>query len=112
MIVERGQIWYADLSPVIGSEQGGTRPVVVLQNDSGNRHAPTTIIAALTTREKADIPTHCRVTREAGIPQTSVILAEQLRTIDKRRLHRKIGQLTTDQLNDLNNALIASLGIW
>ncbi|MGB4231650.1 MAG: type II toxin-antitoxin system PemK/MazF family toxin, partial [bacterium] len=95
MNVRRGDIYYADLSPVVGSEQGGVRPVIVIQNDIGNRYSPTTIVAAITSQiDKAKLPTHIEISaNEFGLDKDSVILLEQIRTIDKRRLKTRIGHL-------------------
>ena len=106
--VKRGQIYYADLSPVIGSEQGGMRPVVIIQNDIGNAHAPTTIAAAITSiQSKNKLPTHI----EIPLIKDSVILLEQIRTIDKRRLKTYMGEVDTDTLNKINKAIMISLGV-
>lgn len=112
-MVKRGDIFYADLSPVVGSEQGGIRPVLVVQNDVGNKYSPTVIVAAITSRiNKAKMPTHIEIEGEKhGLAKDSVILAEQIRTIDKRRLKEKIGHLD-DTLTDLiNYALKVSFGL-
>jgi mRNA interferase MazF len=92
-MIKRGDVFYADLSPVVGSEQGGVRPVLVIQNDIGNKYSPTIIIAAITSQiNKAKLPTHVEITgQEYGLPKDSVILLEQIRTIDKKRLREKIG---------------------
>ena len=94
MVVRRGDIFYADLSPVVGSEQGGVRPVLVVQNDVGNKYSPTVIVAAITSRiNKAKMPTHIEIKgEEYGLSKDSVVLLEQIRTIDKKRLKEKIGQ--------------------
>ena len=106
--VKRGQIYYADLSPVIGSEQGGMRPVVIIQNDIGNAYAPTTIAAAITSiQSKSKLPTHI----EIPLIKDSVILLEQIRTIDKRRLKTYMGEVDTDTLNKINKAIMISLGV-
>ena len=112
-MVKRGDIFYADLSPVVGSEQGGIRPVLVVQNDVGNKYSPTVIVAAITSRiNKAKMPTHIEIEGEKhGLAKDSVILAEQIRTIDKSRLKEKIGHLD-DTLTDLiNYALKVSFGL-
>ncbi len=113
MNVKRGDIYYADLSPVIGSEQGGVRPVLVVQNDIGNRYSPTVIIAAITSQiNKAKLPTHIEIiASEYGLPKDSVILLEQIRTVDKRRLEEKIGHLDEDMMGKVNDALLISLGL-
>ena len=111
MQVKRGDIYYADLSPVVGSEQGGIRPVLIIQNDVGNRHSPTIICAAITSKmNKAKLPTHIEI--DAGtydIVRDSVILLEQLRTIDKQRLKDKVCHLDQDILRQVNKALQISL---
>ena len=111
--VRRGDIVYANLNPVIGSEQGGTRPVLVLQNDIGNRHSPTTIVAAITSRiKKAKLPTHVEICAdEYGLERDSVILLEQLRTIDKRRLKEKLAHLDKESMERVNEGLMISLGL-
>jgi mRNA interferase MazF len=111
--VRRGDIVYANLNPVIGSEQGGTRPVLVLQNDIGNRHSPTTIVAAITSRiKKAKLPTHVEICADDyGLERDSVILLEQLRTIDKRRLKEKLAHLDEESMNRVNKGLMISLGL-
>ena len=111
MTVHRGDIYYADLSPVVGSEQGGMRPVLIVQNDIGNKHSPTVIAAAITSRlDKAKLPTHIEIDASAyGIERDSVILLEQLRTIDKRRLKDKVCHLDQAMLDKVNHALEISL---
>ena len=113
MVVKRGDIFYADLSPVIGSEQGGTRPVLVVQNDVGNKFSPTVIVAAITSQiNKAKLPTHIEINaHEVGLLKDSVILLEQVRTIDKKRLREKIGRLDDEQLASVDEALGISFGI-
>ncbi|HHY71233.1 MAG TPA: type II toxin-antitoxin system PemK/MazF family toxin [Thermoanaerobacterales bacterium] len=113
MLVRRGDIFYADLNPVIGSEQGGIRPVLVVQNDVGNKYSPTVIIAAITSQiDKAKLPTHIELQSEDyGIEKDSVILLEQLRTIDKRRLKEKITILDQDIMAKVDEALKVSLGL-
>ena len=113
MIVKRGDIFYADLSPVVGSEQGGTRPVLVVQNDVGNKYSPTVIAAAITSRiNKAKLPTHIEIdAARYGINKDSVILLEQVRTIDKKRLREKIGKLDEVQMIKVNDALSISFGL-
>lgn len=113
MIVRRGDIFYADLSPVIGSEQGGVRPVLVIQNDIGNKYSPTVIVAAITSQiNKAKLPTHIEILSEDyGLSKDSVILLEQVRTVDKKRLKEKIGRLDDEQMDLVNDALIISLGL-
>ena len=113
MEIKRGHIYYADLSPVVGSEQGGVRPVLVVQNDVGNKFSPTIIIAAITSQLlKAKLPTHIEVEKgQFNLPKTSVILLEQLRTIDKRRLKEKIGELDNNTLYKVDKSLLVSLGL-
>lgn len=113
MIVKRGEIYYADLSPVVGSEQGGVRPVLIIQNDIGNKFSPTVIAAAITSRiNKAKMPTHIELTaREYGLQKDSVVLLEQIRTIDKRRLREKIGNIDDKAMTSVNNALRISFGL-
>ncbi len=113
MIVKRGDIYYADLSPVIGSEQGGVRPVLVVQNDVGNRYSPTVIAAAITSQiNKAKLPTHIEIdARDYGLSRDSVVLLEQVRTIDKKRLKEKIGHLDDGMMAHVNEALEISFGL-
>ena len=111
--IRRGDIYYADLNPVIGSEQGGTRPVLIISNDIGNKHSPTVIIAAITSRvhTKKKLPTHLYLGQIEGLPANSIILFEQLRTIDKKRLREHIGMLDSQQILTADNALLISLGL-
>lgn len=113
MVVKRGDIFYADLSPVVGSEQGGTRPVLVVQNDVGNKFSPTVIISAITSKiNKAKLPTHIEISAEEyGLSKDSVILLEQIRTIDKKRLREKIGRLDDELMENVNEAISVSLGL-
>lgn len=113
MIVKRGDIFYADLSPVIGSEQGGVRPVLILQNDIGNKHSPTVICAAITSQiNKAKLPTHIEITTEQfALVKDSVILLEQIRTVDKKRLKEKICHLDDNTMKKVNKALEISFGL-
>ncbi len=113
MTVKRGDIFYADLSPVIGSEQGGIRPVLVVQNDVGNKYSPTVIAAAITSKiNKAKMPTHIELdAQKYGLSRDSVILLEQVRTIDKKRLREKIGRLDDLQMIKVNDALQISFGL-
>lgn len=113
MIVKRGDIFYADLSPVIGSEQGGIRPVLIVQNDIGNKYSPTVIAAAITSQiNKAKMPTHIEIrANEFGLGKDSVILLEQIRTIDKRRLKEKIGALDTARMAQVGRAIEISFGL-
>ena len=111
--VKRGDIFYADLSPVIGSEQGGTRPVLIVQNDTGNRHSPTVIAAAITSQTgKARLPTHINIAGgSVGLSKDSVILLEQIRTIDKRRLKEHMGKLDDKHMSLVNDAIAISFGL-
>lgn len=113
MIVKRGDVFFADLSPVIGSEQGGTRPVLVLQNDIGNRFSPTVIVAAITAQiQKAKLPTHVEINAEKyHLERDSVVLLEQLRTIDKSRLTDKITHLDEELMESVDHAVAISLGL-
>lgn len=113
MIVKRGDIFYADLSPVIGSEQGGVRPVLILQNDIGNKHSPTVICAAITSQiNKAKLPTHIEITtQQYALVKDSVILLEQIRTVDKKRLKEKICHLDDGTMLKVNKALEISFGL-
>ena len=111
-LIKRGEIYYADLSPVVGSEQGGVRPVLIIQNDVGNKFSPTVIVAAITSQlSKAKIPTHVELpAREYKLPKDSVVLLEQIRTIDKRRLKEKISALDNQKMRAINLAILVSLG--
>ena len=111
--IYRGEMYYADLSPVIGSEQGGKRPVLIIQNNIGNIYSPTVIVAAMTgkVRRKAKLPTHFIVNNYSGLGEDSIILLEQIRTIDKRRLKKYIGQIRPEDMERVNRCLKVSLGI-
>ena len=112
MKVKRGDIFYADLRPVVGSEQGGVRPVLVVQNDIGNKYSPTVIIAAITSQmNKVKLPTHVEVSAEFGLPKNSVVLLEQIRTIDKKRLREKVGFTDEFFMKKVNEALLKSVGV-
>ena len=113
MVVKRGDIYYADLSPVIGSEQGGIRPVLIVQNDVGNTYSPTVIAAAITSQiNKAKMPTHIELSAsEYGLYKDSVVLLEQIRTIDKKRLREKVAHLDKGLMEDVDSALAVSFGI-
>ena len=113
MNVRRGDIYYADLSPVVGSEQGGVRPVLIVQNDVGNRYSPTVIAAAITSQKnKARLPTHIRLNTEgSGLAKDSIVLLEQIRTIDKRRLKERMGRLDEKSMQLVNQALQISFGL-
>lgn len=111
--VRRGDIFYADLSPVVGSEQGGLRPVLIIQNDIGNRYSPTVIAAAITSRiSKTRLPTHIDIyADQVGLAKDSVVLLEQIRTLDKRRLKEKMGHLDDDIMDTVNTAIAISFGL-
>lgn len=111
-MIKRGELYYADLSPVVGSEQGGVRPILIVQNDTGNKYSPTIIAAAVTSQlGKAKLPTHIEIrANEFGLLKDSVILLEQIRTLDKRRLKEKIGELSPIKMQKVNTALLISLG--
>lgn len=113
LIVKRGDVYYADLSPVIGSEQGGVRPVLVVQNDIGNRYSPTVIVSAITSQiNKAKLPTHIEISSEDfSLPKDSVVLLEQIRTIDKKRLKEKIGRFSKNLMAEVDDCLKISLGL-
>ena len=111
--VRRGDIYYADLSPVVGSEQGGVRPVLIVQNDTGNRHSPTVIAAAITSQlGKAKLPTHsARAAQGSGLPKDSVILLEQIRTLDKKRLRERMGRVDGAVMEKVDAAIAVSFGL-
>ncbi|GAA0177628.1 type II toxin-antitoxin system PemK/MazF family toxin [Clostridium sediminicola] len=113
IMVKRGDIFYADLSPVVGSEQGGIRPVLIIQNDIGNKYSPTVIIAAITSQiNKAKLPTHVEISSEEyGLNKDSVVLLEQIRTLDKRRLKEKIGHMSEKDMRNVDEALLISVGL-
>jgi mRNA interferase MazF len=114
MEIKRGDLFYADLSPVVGSEQGGVRPVLIIQNDIGNKYSPTVIVAAITSQiNKAKLPTHIEISaNEYGLNKDSVVLLEQIRTIDKKRLREKIGNLDEGIMIAVDNGLQVSLGLF
>ena len=113
MNVRRGDIYYADLSPVVGSEQGGIRPVLIVQNDVGNRYSPTVIAAAITSRRgKTKLPTHIPIEAvDSGLQKDSIVLLEQVRTLDKRRLKEKMGSVDREAMQEINRALSVSFGL-
>ena len=113
MTIHRGDIYYADLSPVVGSEQGGIRPVLIVQNDVGNRFSPTVIAAAITSQQsKANLPTHIPLMADtSGLSKDSVVLLEQVRTIDKKRLKEKMGSLDNTDMGKVDHALTVSFGL-
>ena len=110
--IRRGEIYYADLSPVVGSEQGGIRPVLIIQNDVGNKYSPTVIVSAITSQlGKAKLPTHIELSAEKyHLPKDSVALLEQIRTLDKRRLREKVTTLSSEKMREVNKAILISLG--
>lgn len=109
--MKRGDIYYADLSPVVGCEQGGLRPVLIVQNDVGNRYSPTTIVAAITSKkDKSEIPTHVKI-KIKGLSKASIILLEQIRTLDKSRIKEKVTMLDEGYMNKVDKALAISLGL-
>ena len=112
LMIKRGELYYADLSPVVGSEQGGVRPVLIVQNDVGNKYSPTIIAAAVTSKiNKAKLPTHIELPKSSyGLVKDSVILLEQIRTLDKRRLKERIGELNENTMNKVDRAILISLG--
>ncbi|MDR2533104.1 MAG: type II toxin-antitoxin system PemK/MazF family toxin [Oscillospiraceae bacterium] len=113
MYIKRGEIYYADLSPVVGSEQGGMRPVLIVQNDVGNKHSPTVIAAAITSqKEKSKLPTHIALNSlNCGLAKDSVVLLEQVRTLDKKRLKERMGELDLSSMNQVDTALGVSFGL-
>ena len=113
MTIKRGDVFFADLSPVVGSEQGGQRPVLIVQNDLGNKYSPTVIVAAITAKiAKAKLPTHVEIHKEdVGLIKDSVVLLEQVRTIDKKRLIQKLGTLSPELMEKVDVALLVSLGL-
>ena len=112
-MIKRGELYYADLSPVVGSEQGGMRPVLIIQNDTGNRHSPTVIAAAITSQTgKANLPTHISLAaRSCGLTRDSVILLEQVRTLDKSRLRERMGRLDEPAMHQVDSAIAVSFGL-
>ena len=113
MEVHRGEVFYADLSPVVGSEQGGIRPVLIVQNDVGNRYSPTVIAAAITSQQnKAKLPTHIEISaKSVGLTKNSVVLLEQIRTLDKRRLKERMGALDTQMMRQVDDAMAVGFGL-
>ena len=112
-MIKRGEIYFADLSPVVGSEQGGVRPILVIQNDIGNKYSPTVIAAAITSKlEKAKLPTHIELDSDNGLPKNSIVLLEQIRTLDKKRLKEKVCDISPYKMDEINQALLISLGFF
>ena len=114
MEIKRGDVYLADLSPVVGSEQGGLRPVLIIQNDVGNKYSPTIIVGAITSQiSKSKLPTHIEIkANEFGLSKASVLLLEQVRTIDKRRLRQKLGRFSKSAMSKVDDALMISLGLY
>ncbi len=112
MIIKRGEIYYANLSPVIGSEQDGIRPVLIVQNDIGNKYSPTVIVVAITSKTKSNLPTHIKIDgQKYGLEKNSIILAEQIRTLDKSRLIKKVGKLDDDIMKKVRDAILISCDV-
>ena len=109
--IKRGDIYYAELNPVVGSEQGGTRPVLIISNNMGNRHSPTVIIAAITGKTKAKLPTHTEVKNFEGLDRDSIVLLEQIRTVDKKRLKQYMGMMPTEAMARVDKALAISISL-
>ncbi len=111
-MIKRGDVYYADLSPIVGSEQGGVRPVLIVQNDMGNKYSPTVIVSAITSKtNKTQLPTHIPLQQNSGLSRESVALLEQIRTIDKQRLKEKIGHIDEDTMGLVNDAITISFGM-
>lgn len=111
MLIKRGDVFYADLNPVVGSEQGGIRPVLVVQNNVGNRYSPTVVVLPLSTAKKHYLPTHIHIRCSKALPKDSVVLAEQIRTIDRDRLRDYVGSLDKEMMNKINEAMKISIGV-
>ena len=110
--IKRGQIWYADLSPIVGSEQGGYRPLLIIQNDIGNKYSPTVIAAIITTRKtKANLPTHIWLNSECGLPKESMVECEQVRTLDKKRLTKYKGEVSAEVMKEIDKGLKISFAL-
>ena len=111
MVVKRGDIFYADLDPIIGSEQGGIRPVLVVQNNVGNKYSPTIVVLPLSAAKKHDLPTHIRICGSKMLPKDSIVLAEQIRTIDRDRLLRYVGSVGLEVMEKVDKAVKISIGV-
>lgn len=111
MLIKRGDIFYADLDPIIGSEQGGIRPVIVVQNNIGNKYSPTIVVLPLSTAKKPDLPTHIHIRGSKLLPKNSIVLAEQIRTIDRNRLLRYVGSVGLEVMEKVDKAVKISLGV-
>lgn len=110
-MIKRGDIFFADLNPVVGSEQGGVRPVLVVQNNVGNRYSPTLVVVPISTAKKHDLPTHIKIQCSKALYKNSIVLAEQIRTIDKNRLCRYIGSIDREMMSKINKAMRISIGV-
>ena len=110
MLIKRGDIFYADLDPVVGSEQGGVRPVLVVQNNVGNKHSPTVVVVPISSVRKKDLPVHIQI-RYSGVPRNSTVFAEQIRTIDRRRLQKYVGSLDREFMKEIDRILKISIGV-
>lgn len=110
MLIKRGDIFYADLNPVVDSEQGGVRPVLVVQNNVGNKHSPTIVVVPISSVRKKDLPVHIQI-RCSGLPKNSTVLAEQIRTIDRRRLRKYVGSLGREFMKEIDRILKISIGV-
>lgn len=110
MLIKRGDIFYADLNPTVGSEQGGVRPVLVVQNNVGNKHSPTVVVVPIFSVRKKDLPVHIQI-RYSGVPRNSTVLAEQIRTIDRRRLQKYVGSLDREFMKEIDRILKISIGV-
>ena len=110
MLIKRGDIFYADLNPTVGSEQGGVRPVLVVQNNVGNKHSPTVVVVPISSVRKKDLPVHIQI-RYSGVPRNSTVLAEQIRTIDRRRLQKYVGSLDREFMKEIDRILKISIGV-
>lgn len=111
MIIKRGDVFFADLDPVVGSEQGGIRPVLVVQNNIGNRYSPTLVVLPLSTAKKNYLPTHIHICGSKSLPKDSIVLAEQIRTIDRYRLREYVGSLDKEIMDEINRAMKISIGV-
>ncbi len=111
MLIKRGDIFYADLDPVVGSEQGGIRPVLIVQNNVGNKHSPTLVVLPLSTAKKKNLPTHIHIKGSKALPKDSIVLAEQIRTIDRYRLREYVGSIDKEIMDEINGAMKISIGV-
>lgn len=111
MIIKRGDVFYADLDPIIGSEQGGVRPVLVVQNNVGNKYSPTVVVLPISSAKKTNMPTHIRICGSKMLPKDSIVLAEQIRTIDRNRLQSYVGSLGVEIMEKINESMKISIGV-